>query len=421
MTEKVNCITPDCDAMILPQTAERTGGLCMPCQREQQQQAERAYIEANRQDIDPYAGLTDPVEIIKQRHVQRPFNKLIRYADYQGDITALYQQLTQPQVEALIAHDIARHQAGDNDYFDDLSLELAAFSQGDLSQLQHYLVQNHADAPALIFRGAEPAMTQILLDRIEQYRTDRGELNNLLCALAWIGTAQVVEQFAAWRAAPPAWAELLYCPPWQYAHEAGWELNANDQRRNLYFDACYPLTLTANRSGHYAFTTASTPCPQCQHPLTTMLGVDLTAPECRFLPFDGDVLALKNCQVCSCFGGDGLFTRIGVEDANCWLATDTKMQEDDWELAPVSYFNLGQQRPAWFAAHEFLSATTQSQLGGLPAWVQDTDYPCCPQCQHTMTFVAQISRAETDEYGEGMHYLFVCSSCQLSTANYQQT
>lgn len=56
MTEKVKCNT--CDAMILPSTAERNGGLCMPCK-----QGNRESIESSKEfyrkqkEYDPFREL----------------------------------------------------------------------------------------------------------------------------------------------------------------------------------------------------------------------------------------------------------------------------------------------------------------------------------------------------------------------------
>src|SRR6476646_8346613 len=71
MPERVQCKTPGCTATILPTTAEQTGGFCMPCVQSKARAEREAFIKANRREIDPYEGITDPVEVLQIMH--RPF------------------------------------------------------------------------------------------------------------------------------------------------------------------------------------------------------------------------------------------------------------------------------------------------------------------------------------------------------------
>lgn len=69
---------------------------------------------------------------------------------------------------------------------------------------------------------------------------------------------------------------------------------------------------------------------------------------------------------------------------------------------------------------------SRTKLGGPPDWIQTDETPICPQCQKTMTFVAQIDSVaqEQTELGQrlteqnsfmfadvGMIYVFWCSAC----------
>ena len=62
-----------------------------------------------------------------------------------------------------------------------------------------------------------------------------------------------------------------------------------------------------------------------------------------------------------------------------------------------------------------------SQMGGHPEWVQDADYPHCPTCQRTMTFLGQVETLDIDEDAEGIYYAFLCAQCGKATTGYQQT
>ncbi|WP_251037568.1 hypothetical protein [Paenibacillus albidus] len=70
MTERVPCRNEGCKAMILPATALKTGGTCMPCQQEKARRERQAYIEQHRRYVDLYEGINDPVEILPLREFQ---------------------------------------------------------------------------------------------------------------------------------------------------------------------------------------------------------------------------------------------------------------------------------------------------------------------------------------------------------------
>ena len=62
-----------------------------------------------------------------------------------------------------------------------------------------------------------------------------------------------------------------------------------------------------------------------------------------------------------------------------------------------------------------------SQIGGLPSWVQDFEYPTCRGCTQTMPFVGQVAVEDIDDSGEGLFYAFLCTDCGKSTTVFQQT
>ncbi len=63
-----------------------------------------------------------------------------------------------------------------------------------------------------------------------------------------------------------------------------------------------------------------------------------------------------------------------------------------------------------------------NRLGGHPSWIQNADYPTCPQCKQTMSFIIQLDSGLVDANGQewmwgdsGMVYGFWCDTCQIST------
>jgi hypothetical protein len=60
---------------------------------------------------------------------------------------------------------------------------------------------------------------------------------------------------------------------------------------------------------------------------------------------------------------------------------------------------------------------TVSQIGGLPSWVQDDEYPKCPDCHAVMSFITQIDNAAFAS--DGIYYGFLCSNCMMTATTYQ--
>src|SRR5262245_20347095 len=104
MVDKIKCKSADCTAMILPSTAESTGGVCMRCKRKADEADYQEYVRMNRRTVDPFEGITDPVEITKVRHEPRKHDPLITYLPHATPAADLYEALTAPQLSRLIEY-----------------------------------------------------------------------------------------------------------------------------------------------------------------------------------------------------------------------------------------------------------------------------------------------------------------------------
>ena len=78
-TPRLPCRTEGCGNTILPTTARANDGYCMPCVQKRLREEHEEYVRRNRREIDPYAGITDPVEVIRVIHTPRPYDPLITY------------------------------------------------------------------------------------------------------------------------------------------------------------------------------------------------------------------------------------------------------------------------------------------------------------------------------------------------------
>ncbi len=68
-----------------------------------------------------------------------------------------------------------------------------------------------------------------------------------------------------------------------------------------------------------------------------------------------------------------------------------------------------------------------TRLGGHPCWIQDADYPGCPDCGRTMAFLLQVDadlpgeEEDSIAFEEGILYTFWCDACRVSVSAHQQT
>jgi hypothetical protein len=60
-----------------------------------------------------------------------------------------------------------------------------------------------------------------------------------------------------------------------------------------------------------------------------------------------------------------------------------------------------------------------STLGGIPMWLQHTEFPRCIECGRFMTFLAQHDNGPLRD--EGIYYVFFCAQCHVAAVTYQQT
>ena len=420
MTHRIPCKSPACISTILPETAARTNGYCMPCEQAQQQREHDEYIKKNKKIVNAFAGLSDPVVMLKLIHQPRKFDALIDWTPCPVPTDALYQQLTTDQAQLMADYATERFASGEYKLAQEICLCLAAFTQANLNAyFREWLSYDDLDNDSYMpFHRAPTDVRDRLLERVEDDAENR---NCILQCLAWIGDDVVVERFAHWRNSPPPWRSSLYIEPEEYAHEAGWELTAEDQRRNLYFPQCFHLEMksTGSCEALRVVDERNDTCPNCALPLTNLFDVDLKATGLS----DNGSFRVVTCECCTAYStifgymdskGNAHLSAKNIPPA--WLPDDVS----EWRRLPVNSMRQGNLRSPLFAADPFLPVSF-SQLGGYPTWIQDAEYPLCPQCSHTMMFLAQLDYADIEQYGEGIIYAFICPECRTTATSYQQS
>jgi hypothetical protein len=367
MTHRIPCKSPACTSTILPETAARTDGYCMPCVQAQQQREHDEYIRKNKKTVNVFAGLSDPIAMLKLVHQPRKFDALIDWTPCPVPTDALYQQLTADQAQLMADYATERFASGEYEHAQEICLCLAAFTQANLdAYLREWISYDDLDAYSpLPFHRAPADVRDTLLERVEDDAENR---NCILQCLAWIGDDVVVERFAYWRNNPPLWRSSLYIAPEEYAHEAGWELTAEGQRRNLYFPHCFHLEMksTGCCEALRVVDERSDTCPNCALPLTNLFDVDLKATGLS----DKGRFRVVTCECCTAYS-----TIFGYIDSrgNAHLSAPPAWLPDDvseWRRLPVNSMRQGNLRSPLFAADPFLPVSF-SQLGGHPTWIQD--------------------------------------------------
>jgi hypothetical protein len=389
----------------------------MPCVQAINRTAREQYLRANRRTVNEFRGITDPVEILKLHHQPRKYSEFLDWLPYRKPIDELYARLSTEQVTAIKEYCLELCADGHSLEADEILASLAAFTNANLDDCLSRLLDRNSDPVPLAFRRAGLAIGDRLLQRMDDKNAN---IHWRLKSLAWIGDANVVDHFAAWRHSRPSWAGSLRVPPHHYTHCAGWELTADDQRHDLYFEKAVALKKQERgKPERVQFARKRSDVCFCGRALINLLEFDFDV----FSIFAGagalQSMRVPSCSVCTTFE-----TMFGLRDRTKgdWsvLPTSSHKPQGEWlELSPTA-LSVTATRNALHAADASLP-TTFTQIGGVPAWIQDAEYPGCPSCAKTMTFLAQLAHDELEPHSEGMYYCFVCLPCASTATTYQQT
>lgn len=421
--ERISCKSSDCGNTILPATAKANDGLCAPCIGRIRKAQRDEYVRQNRRTVNLYEGVTDPVEVIRIMLTHRKHDPLIVYSPSPLSAEQAFARLSaeeQKQLAQIAADEI---RTGDEDLGENIGKSLATLTDANLDDMLHVWLDNGHIWPSVAFRNASPSIRDRIFDVIA---SSTAQLNHALCALAWIGDSAVVAKFAEWEVRPPAWRNGLHVGPNGYALLSGWELTKGG-RRNLFFDDCFALEIVpddapSSRVGLLSEQVET--CPLCGDALVHLLELPTGDGPLGFVPFAGAALPVLTCERCTCWS-EFIFARIDENGQAKWHpvnpssphkhALGVEMERGPWRGQRVAL----KKRTAIHAV-DWCMELSGSQIGGLPAWVQDTAYPKCPDCARTMMFLAQLDNGAFSGH-EGTYYAFLCGDCRVTATTYQQT
>ena len=170
-------------------------------------------------------------------------------------------------------------------------------------------------------------------------------------------------------------------------------------------------------------------CGSCGLQLTTLFEFDLADERLRFLGVPGHRLRIAVCEGCVEVGEGPTYSSVDGRGGSSWRhgpgppipdAGGAAEDFDDSDRLPRGRLALGPFRRSPYAAFEGvrINHTGNSQLGGLPTWVQDPDYPPCPGCRRPMVFVGQVDGSDLC-HGDSVLYAFLCAGCQIAAAGGQ--
>lgn len=445
MTERIPCVNEGCDHKILPATAAKTGGYCMPCKQEMEREAYQRYIEANRRDVDLYEGITDAVQVLKIMHEPRIRDPLIRYIPYKYSMEQVYLTLSVEQQCEMKQYAMERIRSDDEDTGKDILLYLVCYHDLPLTVEIPELLEREILYPSVLFKSASVETRDHLLHQVNHDEENR---NLILMMLAYIGDNVVVQQFWRWKQTPPTWASEMYVAPERYALQAGWELTRNGQRQELFITPSYSLYEVKDGNGEGSvkgkpvslLEPTSKHCPWCGGTLFSLMNVHARHPALQSVNWKSSQLDVQTCLLCSCYGV--VYMEMDGEGDPFWSEHNVKpdgldnMDIEEIEVAGLDSGNLDdsaevqrQQRLFHIASEprqpfhgsEWAMEPSLSQVGGHPGWVQDAEYPACPSCSTTMKAIGQLDGEMIQEYGEGVYYMFVCEPCQMTAVSYQQS
>ena len=167
-------------------------------------------------------------------------------------------------------------------------------------------------------------------------------------------------------------------------------------------------------------------CGGCSHHLLT---IDPLLPDLWITGVKW--LKLEVCLSCLGWEKSPLFYQHDNEGGIEPVRSDDARIKPQFPAEPLleTQVKLASTPERWFWQDWALSNSRQNlhRLGGHPCWIQQPDYPHCPECGRTMHFLLQLDSDLPSGKGEflwgsgGIAYGFWCDHCRISGFHWQCT
>jgi len=242
---------------------------------------------------------------------------------------------------------------------------------------------------------------------------------------------------AGWQAAYDAWNVTIPDVPMtrNYFYEVGLDITEDGYRRVVHEETAHlllPHGYLAKSSDHPTWSldtpvvgqgrfgrSSEAPCAVCGGTLHRLVAFDKKPSEMD-LPDE-----IVTCQSCLGWSEEVLFFAHEsgvVRPAPVPVTT----QEPQFPTEPIPETTLVfRETPDRWLLQSWHDGDNLNRLGGEPTW----DYPQCPQCGVTMTFIFQLDSLDIVDaprgacfWGSGsLLYAFWCSQCSWSATRWQYT
>lgn len=262
-----------------------------------------------------------------------------------------------------------------------------------------------------LFRAAGPQTEAELLAMLDK----KNRLELVMGALAWIDSEEITARFAHWkREETIALLDL-------YMFNAGWELDANYQKRWLFTRSCFGLKAASNQ---IESSVSSIKCRWCDRPLYSLSDFP---PEylAKFFNLATSVhtFTIPFCMYCTLFEPVPMSLRPGSDgkvDFSPRIAVGKRIEQPNYKLETsggILHLEIAGSMRDCFSAVDSGRSYNLSQIGGFPTWPQDANFPHCVECGQTMLFFMQVESMDFAvlQY-EGVYHFFVCQSCSSEFA-----
>lgn len=304
----------------------------------------------------------------------------------------------------------------DTELFEDLIREYD-FTEPEFARVA---LEQRIFSPESLYKDADELVRDRLIAMLDNEETENTlDINGILVALAEIADEEVVKVFKRWEENPPKWREKLYAGPKTYALEGNWCIE-DGEKKSLIFDKCFAIVKDEDvkdlHSNLYGGPVEER-CPHCDSQYVNLLKIDGEYRQLQGFGIKGK-LSVTTCMSCLPYG-DFIFSKYDEEGNSKVVYHESgygdEIDDEDQTLAEEHCFILS-EKPA---AMRYCSKWEDSSaIGGVPQFINDANYPACPECGKMMKHLALLGEEYT-QYGN--IYVQVCQDCRIAATSYQQT
>ncbi len=330
----------------------------------------------------------------------------------------ILKSLDAQQFEALQRELIARSKCGEETQLaivEDVMSDLILYTNFSIDTLLKAQLDAGWTPLDYLFRAAGEQAEGELWARLES--------NPTLClsALAWIDKLHILSKFAEWNNNPPDWQPQFSAET--YSHQAGWELNSDNEKRWLFSKTCYgvkakkTVETPPRLQSPFLNAPATKACRYCNLPTFA-----ISNPPGKYLDdlFDIPLIASEvDIPFCiKCTNACAVHLTISSTGAVDFSPHDGINRQSNEPIFPLKteggilHVEVDSATRNPYSAVDSGRTYNLSQIGGFPTWPQSAQYPKCVECTKTMLFLTQVESMDFPILNyEGIYHIFVCEFC----------